>query len=62
MKKAAGLQSVDRVDAVAELSMPPLMGGDPGFEVLGFGILVCGPSRCRGRAVHTAARGQGSRI
>lgn len=26
MKKAAGLQSVDRVDAVAELAMPPLSG------------------------------------
>ena len=26
MKKAAGLQSVDRVDAVAELAMPPLAG------------------------------------
>lgn len=28
MKKAAGLQSVDRVDAVAELAMPPTSGGD----------------------------------
>jgi TrmH family RNA methyltransferase len=26
LKKAAGLQSVDRVDAVAELSMPPVVG------------------------------------
>ena len=26
MKKTAGLQSVDRVDAVAELAMPPLSG------------------------------------
>ena len=32
MKKAAGLQSVDRVDAVAELSMPPLIRGTIEFR------------------------------
>jgi len=50
-----GFWSVDRVDAVAELSIPPLVGRDPEFKVLGFWSVD--RVERRGRAVHAAARG-----